>query len=204
MAQLGARLDGIEEVEGSNPFGSTISTMPSYVAFLRGINVGGSKLITMLALRAELERAGLENVRTLLASGNVLFDSRSENAAALERQIETAIKKKFGMQVSVILRERGELEKLVRAEPFKGVKVMPQTRLFVTFLGERHQSKLKAPYVSPEKNFRILRLTEREICSVLTIGERLAGNMKWMSLLDREFGKRITTRTWGTVQKCLR
>jgi uncharacterized protein (DUF1697 family) len=62
---------------------------------------------------------------------------------------------------------------------------------------------LKIPYTSPEKDFRILEVTNREICSVvdLNLGR---GTVEAMSILDKEFGKNITTRNWNTVGKILK
>lgn len=176
--------------------------MTSYVAFLRGINVGGNKQISMARLRQALDEMGLRNARTLLASGNVIFDHESADARALTAAIERQIAKTFGMDVSIVLRTRRDLQKLLDADPFKRIKVTPQTRLFVTFLSEKPRSTLKIPYLSPDKSFKILRRSNHEICSVLTLGPQWAKNLRQMDILEKEFGKKITTRTWNTVRKC--
>ena len=62
--------------------------MPKYVAFLRAINVGGH-LVKMDYLRTLFEALGFENVETFIASGNVIFDSKSKNTQALEKKIES-------------------------------------------------------------------------------------------------------------------
>lgn len=177
--------------------------MTSYVAFLRGINVGGNKQLSMARLRQALDEMGLDNVRTLLASGNVIFDDDSTDARALTAAIERQIAKTF-MDVSVVLRTRRDLQKLLDADPFKRIKVTPQTRLFVTFLSEKPRSKLKIPYLSPDRSFKILRRSNHEICSVLTLGPQWSKNLRQMDILEKEFGKKITTRTWNTVRKCCR
>src|SRR5437773_6771078 len=93
--------------------------MTRYVAFLRGINVGGRKLIKMEALALMFRSAGLKNVRTHIASGNVIFASASANKAALTRKIEKALARELGYEVPVILRTLAELESLARRNPFK-------------------------------------------------------------------------------------
>lgn len=173
-----------------------------YVAFLRGINVGGHKKIGMATLREAFEALGLANVRSLLASGNVLFESGAA-PGALTRAIERKLRDTFGFEVSVILRTRRELQRLAGANPFRGIRVTPRTRLFVTFLGERPKTRLKIPYVSPDKSFRILHATRGDLCSVLVVGPQWAKNLRQMDILEKAFGRRITTRSWGTVLRIL-
>jgi uncharacterized protein (DUF1697 family) len=177
--------------------------MASYVAFLRGVNVGGNRRLQMADVRRAFERLGFAKVRTLLASGNVLFESPRKDVRGLARAIEQGLAKACGMEVSVILRTRGELEKLLAADPFRGIRVTPLTRLFVTFLDEKPPSKLKIPYLSPDKSYRILYLRDRNLCSVLRLGPQWGRNMRQMDILEKEFGKRITTRSWSTVGKCV-
>ena len=176
--------------------------MTSYVAFLRGINVGGHKTIKMDALRRAFESLGYRNVRTLLASGNILFELRATNPRALAKRIERRLEQVFKLEICVVLRTRRELERLRAAEPFRGIPVTPRTRLFVTFLSQKPRTKLKIPYVSPDKSYRILRATNQDVCSVLTLGPQWAKNLRQMDILEKEFGKNITTRSWSTVCKC--
>lgn len=178
--------------------------MTPCVAFLRGINVGGKKLMRMSRVRQAFEALGFLNVKTLLASGNVLFEARASASRALTRIIEQKLKRTFGADVCVVLRTRRALQRLVDADPFRNIKVTPRTRLFVTFLSEKPQTSLKIPYQSPDKSFRILCAVGADVCSVLTLGPQWARNLHQMDILEREFGKGITTRSWGTIQKCAR
>jgi len=174
----------------------------AYAAFLRGINVGGHKLVKMDALKKAFESLGFTNVQTLLASGNVIFQAPPMSASVLTKQLEEKLKKTFGFEISVLIRSIKELQRLDKTKPFAGVKVTPQTRLFVTFLTEKPASSLKIPYVSPGGNFKILRASKREVCSVLTI-TNLRRGMQFMAILDREFGRMITTRSWSTITRIL-
>jgi uncharacterized protein (DUF1697 family) len=177
--------------------------MTQYVAFLRGINVGGNKKIGMERLRGAFASWGFANVKTLLASGNVLFETRKTDLRALTQTIERGINRTFGLEVSVILRTLDEIRVLAEANPFRNIKVTPRTRLFVTFLAEKPKSKLKIPYVSPDKSFKILCITDSEVCSVLALTARWGANLRQMDILEKEFGKKITTRNWNTVTKVL-
>ncbi len=148
--------------------------MAKYAAFLRGINVGGNKPVSMESLKKAFESLGFRNVKTLLASGNVLFEARSANAGTLVKRIEEKLEQTFGHEIGTIVRTLEELQDLADLDPFKGIKVTPRTRLFVTFLSEKPKTSLKIPYESPDKSFRIIRLTNREVCSVLTLGPQWA------------------------------
>lgn len=176
--------------------------MAEYVALLRGINVGGVT-VRMDKLKKTLEATGFANVKTLLASGNVLFTTPSANENTLVNKIEKKLETAFGREIGVLVRKIAELQHLAEANLFAGVKVTPQTRLYVTFLAEKNKSSLKIQYESSDKNFKIIRATDREVCSVLTLspGSR---TVDLMSILEKEYGRKITTRNWNTIEKILK
>jgi uncharacterized protein (DUF1697 family) len=94
-----------------------------YIALLRGINVGGHKLIKMADLRQQLEMRGLEKVQTYIQSGNVLFESE-EGAEQLSQQIEEQIRNAFHFSVPVILRTSTELYRIIENCPFSVDKLL--------------------------------------------------------------------------------
>jgi len=171
--------------------------MSKHVAFLRGINVGG-KTIKMDALRKMFEVLGYENVRTLLASGNVIFESKTASEDKLRAEIETGIKKSFGHDVHVILRSEKEIQELVKSDPFKGVKVTPKTRLYITLLSESPKSNLKTPHKSMDGEYIIREINNKYVVNVL--GPQV-GTPDVMDFLGKEFGNKITTRNWNTMIK---
>lgn len=177
--------------------------MTKYAAFLRGINVGGNKPVPMERLKKAFESLGFRNVKTLLATGNVLFEAASANAAALAGKIEEKLKRTFGFEIGTIVRTVEKLQELADSSPFKKIKVTPETRLYVTFLAEKPTSKLKIPYSTPEKDFQILRVTSTEVCSVLTLSPNRR-TVDLMSILEKEFGKKVTTRNWNTIARVLK
>ena len=77
--------------------------MISYAAFLRGINVGGHKTVPMEKLKKAFEALRFKNVQTLLASGNVVFETQALSTAALEQMIEEKLKKIFGHEIGVLV-----------------------------------------------------------------------------------------------------
>ncbi len=177
--------------------------MQKYAVFLRGINVGGNKKVPMAKLTEVLKKAGFTNVKTLLASGNVLFESSSSKPQEIQKKIESMIEKTFGFSSHTIVRKFSELEAIAKKDPFKNIKVTKDTRLYVTFLSEASKSKLKLPYVSPGKDFSILQVVDGVVISVLTVNPKMR-SVDSMQILEKEFGKNVTTRNWNTVQKLLK
>lgn len=117
--------------------------MTAWVALLRAVNVGGTGKVAMADLKALCEGLGLEQVRTYIASGNVVFASKLEEAELRER-IEGALLDRYGKPIGVLVRAQGELARVLAANPWPdrpGNRVMA---LFVdappTLDGVRHQS----------------------------------------------------------------
>ncbi len=171
-----------------------------YVALLRGINVGGHKKVPMADLRACLEALGYENVKTLLNSGNVAFDTVETTQPAITRKVESAIEVTFGFEVGVIVRTIDDIQKIIDANPFKTVRLTLDTRLYVTFLKSKPKTALKIPYTSPDKTLRILKVADDAVFSVVTLTPT-SRTVDSMGILEKEFGKNITTRNWNTVVK---
>jgi uncharacterized protein (DUF1697 family) len=92
--------------------------MPKYVAFLRAINVGG-RTVKMDQLRTLFEAIGFANVETFIASGNVIFDSSSRNAKALERKIEKHLHEALGYEVVTFIRSVDEVAEIANYQPFE-------------------------------------------------------------------------------------
>jgi uncharacterized protein (DUF1697 family) len=178
-----------------------MNSFSQYVAFLRGINVGGNSLIKMADLKKAFEKMGFTDVRTVLASGNVLFTPEQTDKTALARAIESGLKKALGKDIHAMVRSIDDIRKLRSLEPFKEIKVTPSIRLYVTFLpGKTGPRSIKIPFISPQKDFYILRATPAEVFSVLDLAKG-KGTPEAMNILEREFGTNITTRNWNTVLK---
>lgn len=188
-----------------------------YAAFLRGINVGGNKKVPMTDLKKCLEKLGYENVKTLLNSGNVIFETKKTNPNSLTKTIEATLEKTFGFKVKTIIRSINELQKLIESNPFKDIKVTPNTRLYVTFISEagggtplvrgrglkEAKESLKIPYTTPDKSYKILKATNTEVYSVLFITAS-SRSVDAMNILEKEYGKNVTTRNWNTIMKMMK
>jgi uncharacterized protein (DUF1697 family) len=93
----------------------------TYVALLRGINVGGNNQIKMAKLKETFERLGYTDVRTVIASGNVIFQTGSKNEQKITKEIESAIAKDFKVAVKVLVLNSKQMEKFTKAIPAKWV-----------------------------------------------------------------------------------
>jgi uncharacterized protein (DUF1697 family) len=128
----------------------------SYAAFLRGINVGGKRQIKMEALQIAFQSWGLENVATILNSGNILFDAHSNDALEVKQIITTGIQSNFGFDADVFVRTIEDLKTLAARDPFKGYSESTLMKLYVTLLNQKVLLKIAIPYQSPGKELKIL------------------------------------------------
>lgn len=166
--------------------------------------MGGHALVKMADLKKAFIEMGFENVRTLLASGNVLFDSGQADKKVIAEKIGAGLRELVKKDAGVALRSRFDLGKILAADPFKEIAVTPSIRLYVTFLGEKSGPRtISIPFAAPHGEFRILRATPTEVFSVLDLAKGI-GTPEAMSIIEKEFGKNVTTRNWNTVLKALR
>jgi uncharacterized protein (DUF1697 family) len=174
--------------------------LTTYLALLRGINVGGKNKVPMAELRTLFESLGHERVRTYVQSGNVVFESRSTAPKSIAAALERAISETFGLGVSVVIRTRSELKRVAQKHPFASDGV-GHTSLHVMFLADSPTSKaVKSldPDRSPPDRFVVKR---REIYLLFPKG---SGRSKLtIDYFERELGTRATSRNWNTVLKLL-
>jgi uncharacterized protein (DUF1697 family) len=172
----------------------------NYVAFLRGINVGKNNQVRMEDLRKCFNTMGFSNASTISVAGNVLFGAQSTELDELSNSVERNLKKQFKFDIPVSVRSLNYIKEIIELNPFKNVEVTENTRLYVTFYSGYVDHKLKLPYKSADGDFKIIKITEGEIFSVLNINSNTSTPLL-MTFLDKTFGKRCTTRNWNTVLK---
>lgn len=173
-----------------------------YVAFLRGINVGGHHKVPMAELREVLGKRGLENVITILNSGNVIFDAVSSSVKVLEKMISESLENTFGFPIPTIIRKAATISQLVDDAPFENIAITKDIRLYISFLKENSLTDLKLPYESADNSFRIIEKKENAILSILDLS--VGKTPKAMSMLEKSFGKDITTRNWKTIERIIK
>jgi uncharacterized protein (DUF1697 family) len=171
--------------------------MPSYVAMLRGINVSGSKMIKMEALRAMFEALGFENVRTYVQSGNVVFQAKERAAAPLGAKIAARIKRDFGFDVPTLVLGARELARVVEENPFLSESGVDPSKLHVTFLHAKPGAaglKKMAGVSSGRDRFRCLGTSIYLVCPDGYGRTKLSNNV-----FERALAVGATTRNWKTV-----
>ncbi len=172
-----------------------------YAAFLRGINVGGNTLLPMEELKRAFGTLRFTNVRTVLASGNVLFESPATPVATIEKKIEKALETRLGKKIAVFVRTLDSLQRLAASEPFMKAGVAPQTRLYVTFLPAK--PKKSQMWTNSPGGLQIFRVTPGEVLSMISLASG-ARTVDLMQFLGKEFGDRITTRNYTTILRVLK
>lgn len=171
--------------------------MNRYAALLRGV---GPLTARMPDLKRAFEAAGFKDVKTLLSSGNVLFTSaRAQSESALEQKAERAMEKELGRSFMTFVRSVEALREILEADPFAEHKLPSGAKKVITFLHAPPSAKVKLPV--EEDGVRILAVRGREVFTAYVPSEKGAVFMK---LIERTFGKDVTTRTWDTVQKLAR
>jgi uncharacterized protein (DUF1697 family) len=172
--------------------------MGTYVAMLRGINVGARNKIRMTDLDALFVGLGHTGVVTYIQSGNVVFESRSRNASALADGIEARITRDLGLDVRVLVRTRAEVETVLRTNPFLETGADP-ARLHVTFLADAPDPTRVSAVEDYDAGVDEFRVLGREVFLHCPDGY---GNTK---INNGFFEKRLkaiaTTRNWNTVTK---
>lgn len=168
--------------------------MPRYVAFLRGVSPQNAK---MPELKACFESAGFTSVRTVLSSGNVIFDSTETNQAELEATAEKSMVASLGRAFYTIVRSVTELEALLASDPYTEYSLPPDAKRVISFFREAPTSKVNLPLAQDLASVFLVRGRE-----AFTAYRPVEKGPIFMALIERAFGKEVTTRTLDTVAKC--
>jgi uncharacterized protein (DUF1697 family) len=168
--------------------------MPRYVALLRGVSPMNAK---MPALKQCFEAAGFTEVKTVLSSGNVVFTAREISDSVLESKAETAMQNHLGRSFPTIVRPVKALQALLAADPYSEFPLPPAAKRVVTFL--RKPPETLPPLPLEREGAHILAIVEREVFTAYVVNPR---GPVFMALIEKTFGKDVTTRTWETVRKC--
>jgi uncharacterized protein (DUF1697 family) len=153
-------------------------------------------------LRGVFEGLGFTNVKTIVSSGNVIFETPRKDLQKLEAMIENAILAQLGFASTTIIRSRGQLQTLTEEKPFGEREHTKKTNLTVTFLKNKPATERVPLDHAQYEGYEILGMHDQAIYSVLDITN--AKTPQLMSWLEKQFGKELTTRTWNTVQRILK
>lgn len=174
-----------------------------YAAFLRGIGPSDPNMRNE-KLREVFAGLGFEHVQSLLSSGNLLFESDESDIPQLESRIEKALRHNLHIKSTVFIRKQAELQELVDKKPFGNRSHKPETYLTVTFVKHLPKSVPSTPLETPGKSSTVLHI-DAEVRAICTVTDNTAAKTpNFMSWLEKQFGKDVTTRTWNTMQRVLK
>jgi uncharacterized protein (DUF1697 family) len=173
--------------------------MTRYAAFLRGVNLG-KRTVKSAELKAAFEALGFESVKTLLASGNVLFDAGAEKS--LKGRIEAGLKEQFGFDVPIVLRSVDDLKRMVKANPF-GRAAGDDAQLHVLLIDPALPAGFSFPDI--EGDYSVAEISGGEIFFIVhkkPDGTYLGGSKLQVDKAMPK-GSVATMRNWNTILKAV-
>ncbi len=172
--------------------------MNTYVALLRGINLGARR-IKMSELSDVFDQLGYDDVRTILASGNVIFGSSESSIEVLKSDISRAMKERFGFDTVMQIVPLKALVDLVEHNPFANLVPSPATHWYVTFL---ETAPADLGIFDATAGIKFVEARGRMLC--YTLDKRSSQTTDFMTMLDKSYGRSTTTRNWNTIVKISR
>lgn len=175
--------------------------MTSYVAFLRGVNVGGNKTIPMAALKSLFESLGLARAKTHLNSGNVIFASKEKDRAKLSRRIGEAINAEFGFRPTIVLRNIAELKRVIAKNPFAEMAARDPRHLLLMALEGKPKAGAKAALAEAYSGAEEIAIAGADV--YITYPNGIGRSKLSNALLEKHLGVAGTARNWNTLLKVL-
>ena len=173
--------------------------MSSHVALLRGINVGGARKIGMSALLGLLKELGFDDGKSLLQSGNLVFQSDGKSATELEKLLETETLKRLALNTDFIVRTGPEWARIIDRNPFPEEAKTDPSHLVVVFLkaapAKSACEALRKAITGPE----LIRFDDRH--AYITYPDGIGRSRLTNTLIEAKLGMRGTARNWNTVAK---
>ncbi|MEM9336417.1 MAG: DUF1697 domain-containing protein [Patescibacteria group bacterium] len=172
--------------------------MNTYVALLRGINVGGNNKIEMTKLKMGFEKFGHSDVQTYINSGNVIFSSHTNDIAALTNEIEAMINKDFKLDIPVVLRSKESIMKVCKKIPAAWTNDKEQ-KTDVMFLWDEYSNKKTLKLI--EQNPKVDTLIYVDDAIVWHLKKKDYSKSKMHDLVSTKLYKSMTVRNVNTVRK---
>jgi uncharacterized protein (DUF1697 family) len=170
-----------------------------FLALIRGINVGGHKMIAMADLRDLLTKLGFDDARSILQSGNLIFQARKRTTAQLESLLEKETEKRLGLETTFFVRTPAEWKTVIAQNPFRKEAQRDPGHLLVLFLkdvpDETRVDALRAAIVGRE----VVQTKGKHAYVVYPDG--VGRSRLTNALIEKKLGTRATGRNWNTVLK---
>ena len=173
--------------------------MVRYIAFLRGINVSGQKLIKMAILRKAMTDAGFSDVATYIQSGNIAFDTVESDSGLIAGRIEDLIENTFGFRTDAIVRNRSEIVVIVNSQGFSELQSDDEKKYYISFLKVGYPGPFTVPEYSKNRDIEIYYKGRMEFYSICTLYK---GNYGFPNAyIEKLTGIPATTRNPITLRK---
>lgn len=175
--------------------------MTKYVALIRGIGPGDPQK-TNEKLRSVLEALGFSGVRSVISSGNVIFESSESDGRKLEDLIEAAWPELLGFRATTIVKSQSQLQELLDSDPFGGATHGEGSYLLATFFKHPAKLKFKLPYKPVGKPYRLVGY-HNDVLFTIT-DNSIVKTSDLMTWIEKQFGKEMTSRTPLTIQRIIK
>ena len=174
--------------------------MPVFISFLRAINVGGNNMIPMAELKVLFGDLGMKNTRTLLQSGNVVFEAKPAPRATLAKKIADAIRKRFKADIEVVVRTAAQLRDAVAKNPFPDAARDDPSHLLIAFVAG-------TPIPTAAKAFATAKFAAERFHLdgelYAHYGAGIGTSKVPGTFVEKTLGTRATARNWNTVTKLI-
>jgi uncharacterized protein (DUF1697 family) len=168
-----------------------------YIAFLRGINVGGHNKIKMEDLTNLFISLGYKNVKTIIQSGNVIFEASDKSVKSITLKIENKLYEYMKSEIRVFVRTYIELLNIIQQNPFGKIKADNKIKTYVFFLYEEPEGKSKLPLNSPNKEVSVFQKINLNLFMYV---KKMPGKSSSPNeFIEKTFGVPATARYWNVV-----
>jgi uncharacterized protein (DUF1697 family) len=168
-----------------------------YIAFLRGINVGGHNKIKMEVLKKIFISIGYKNVKTVIQSGNVIFETSDKSIKSITLKIESKLYEFVNKEINAFVRTHEDLLNIVQQSPFGGTRADDKIKTYVFFLYKEPEKKLKLPLNSPNKEVSVF---QRINLNLFMFVKKIPGKASSPNdFIEKTFGVLATARNWNVV-----
>jgi uncharacterized protein (DUF1697 family) len=177
--------------------------MVKYVSFLRGINVGGHKLIKMDVLKDIFLSAGLKDVKTFIQSGNVIFSSEEKDSKKLNSKIKKQLLKFLGYEVEVFTRSENELLNVMGDNPFKDINTDKTIKVYISFLSSITSDDNKKEFESLSYEAEIFKVIKYQAYTQVYKDKIKTKAVFANNILEKKLRVTATTRDLNTLNKIM-
>lgn len=175
--------------------------MPTAISLLRGINVGGHKKIKMADLRALCESLGFRNARSLLQTGNVIFESDESDLARIQARLERGIAAAYGFTVPVIIRSPAAFKSLLARHAFTAAQLAEPRKIAIVFLSDAPRPQALGKLRAKNPGREAIQADGRELFIFYADGQ--ARSKLDNARIEKALDLQATARNWNTCQKLL-